>query len=258
MVESEGQETVETVDNSVLEGGDGFLENDPLSDIYPKPEEETVIDEEAVTATETDETGDDEEVTPAKVETEPLSKEEEGFKAAYLAEKEKRQALEKEKEQKPPKKEEFDWQDPNKTIDNIKNDINSQVEDRFIKMSIYHLGKREPDAKEKLEVFDSMARENPSLFDQMVKHPDPGQYAYDLAAQKMLTDEVGSDPKAYEEKIRADERAKVEAELKATTDKNKKIAESLPPSTMSFSDRVPTNKAPNEPFSELFPGQVAS
>ena len=263
MSENEAQETVETEQDEV-----GFLENDPLSEIYETetPTEETVNDQKVVTATEDGEKGnkDEETVVPAdsveKTKTKPEKDEDLGWKNAYFAEVRRRKALEEQSLQKQPEpeKQEFDWTDPNKTIESTTKQVLTTVEDRFVKMSLFQLGRREQDAKEKIDLFDSLAKQNPTLYDQFYAHPDPGQFAYDYAKEQQFRNEVGSDPKAYEEKIRADERARVEAEFKKKAGENQEIINNLPPSAASLTDRVPTNAAQKDTFEDLFPGQIAS
>lgn len=264
MAEPEGQEMVADL---VDEGELGILDNDPLSELF-EPVEPAEEKGEKPTEPPSDPADEKGEITEPPSEPEkkvdpvvaPVAESQEvlGLKAALAAERTLRQELQ--KKEAPAEKEPaaFDWKDPDKTIENLEQNIDQKVQTKFLNMSQAQCQARHEDFGEKYEVFKNMATENPAVLQSMLSAPDPAQYAYDLAKQKMFTDEVGQDPAAYREKIAAEERAKLEVEFKQKKSaKNTTIAD-LPPSAAGMTDKVPINGVDKEPFDALFPGQIES
>lgn len=254
------QETEDvTTDEVIGEDESGFLENDPLNSIFgDKSLEETVIGKEVVTAPKEEKKVIEETVVTTEEEpkVEPKPKDEDaGWKAAYFAEKNKRQNLEKQPKEEPKP---FDWTDPDKTIGSLKTELQQDMQTKFLDMSDAQCKARHKDYDEKYQVFVGMAQANPAVINSMLQQPDPAQYAYDLASQKMFTDEVGADPTTYKAKLEAEIRAKIELENNDKAAKKKVIVDGLPPSAASFTDKVPIDGVQKEPFDALFPGQVAS
>lgn len=244
-------EIIETEEVSEIPG---ILENDPLGDLFST--EEKVKEVEAVTAPEVEEPVIEKPAVTAEP-TKPVKDENEGFKAAYFAEKEKRQALEA-RQREPEKEREFDWTNPEKTLTEIETNLSQKFEKRFLEMSEYQCKARHEDYGDKYNVFVNMAKENPHIVQTMLQQPDPAEYVYKIAAQKMLTDEIGADPETYRARIVAEERAKWEAELNQKSTLKKNLASKLPPSAAKIVEDAPINKGSVNPYEQLFPGQVAS
>jgi hypothetical protein len=71
-----------------------------------------------------------------------------------------------------------------------------------------------PDYDDMERVFLEAARENPALANQLRASPNPAKFAYDYAKHYAQVKDIGG-MEQYAEKIRAEERAKIEAEWKA-------------------------------------------
>jgi hypothetical protein len=260
-MENEGQEVAEqeTIEDLMENGESGILENDPLNSIFGDNSAAETVSDEVVTAPVVDEKVIETPVVTTeepKPEVKAETAQEDGWKNAYFAEKKRRQAAEVPAQAKEP--EAFDWTNPEKTIESIKTDLRAENQANFLNMSGAQCSARHEDYQEKYQTFTGMAQANPAILETMVAQPDPAQWAYDQASQKMFTDEVGADPAAYREKIAAEERAKLETEFKTKAAGKAAIVAGLPPSAASLADNVPTNAAPKDALTELFPGQVAS
>jgi hypothetical protein len=203
-------------------------------------------------------TADDETQT---TDDQPKAKEKpSGFEAAYYAEKGRREKAELKLNKDVPadEKNEFDWTNPTATIDKIKSDMRLESDVRFAEMSEAQCRGRNKDFQEKYDVFEKMAIANPALIQTIMSNPDPAQKAYDLATDKMFSEEVGADPATYREKIEAEMRIKIEAENKTKNTATEEIAAGLPPSAASMVDKVPNSGPPKDSFDDLFPGEVQS
>jgi DNA primase len=71
------------------------------------------------------------------------------------------------------------------------------------------------DYDEMESVFVEEAQANPALADQLVRHPVPAQFAYEMGKKLKLMRDIGSDPSAWEAKREAELREKLRAELEA-------------------------------------------
>ena len=70
-----------------------------------------------------------------------------------------------------------------------------------------------PDYDQVMQLFVSAAQNNPALAEAVRHAPMPAQYAYETGKRMMALQTIGSDPKAYEERIRKEERERTIAEL---------------------------------------------
>jgi hypothetical protein len=209
---------------------DDYQEPEPEPDPDPEGEETGKKEEDAEMPS------DEPEPEPEK-EKEP-EKEDDGIMAAYMAEKKKRQAYEQQLQQiqnsQQQPEPEFDWSNPEKTLELKAQQIENKFNERFLNMSEASCKQRHEDYDQKYEVFVSMATENPAIINQMQAQPDPAEWAYQQATKQSLLNEIGSDPEAYRQKIEAEVRAKFEAEQGAQkqTEVEKKIQQvsDLPPS----------------------------
>lgn len=198
---------------------------------------------------------------PEKVET-PAPKDpvaDAGIMAALMAERQKRQDLEKQIAAQNHQPQEFNWDKPEETIANIKQELKAEMQTNLLNMSEANAQSRYADYEEKKAVFMEMAQENPAVISAMLQQADPAGYAYDLAKQRMFQNEVGNDPQAYEGKLRAKIRAELEAEMKQKTDSRQALSSSLPPSAASMTNKnTPVDTVINNPLDDLFPGQHPS
>lgn len=255
--ESAGAEdqVVEEFNNDPL--GDVFPDRHPLSEMGEKKEEpETPAAEVEPKVEEKPEPVTEPVIDPA---IDAMQKEIAAFKAKALDETKKRQDLELAIAEQNKKPDEFDWDNPEKTIAAAVDKVRQEAQTNILNMSEAHCKSRHKDYDAKYEVFVQMAQENPSIIKQMISQVDPAEYAYNLATQRMFSDEVGKDPKSYEEKLRARHRLEFEAEMKTKTDGRQALADSLPPSAKSMTDKnTPVDTVDDDPLGSLFPGEVAS
>jgi hypothetical protein len=271
--EMQGQETQveeqQEQESEVHESIETELTGEPLDGIFPlDPLVETVEKEQATTAKE-EEKGEKkvevkEPVTTADsldTEKEPIQQQKQevsnnevaGLQAALLAERRKRQELEQSLSQQSQEKKEFNWDNPQETIENIKTDLRQEFQTNFLSMSESQAKIRHKDYDEKYQVFVSMAQENPAHVNAMLQQADPAEYAYQLAKQKMFTDEVGSDPAGYEEKLRAKIRAELETEFNQKIEDKLSLASNLPPSAAKLTDKVQQKVVSNDdPLGSVF------
>lgn len=268
---NETQEVQEPINNDPL--GDIFPDRHPLSDKGAELPEPPSTDELSVKGDEVAEPPAAEEKKapePAK-EPEPapqaqanvnedIERQLNAFKAKAADEVRKRQALEaqlaasNQDEQKA-----FDWDAPEKTIDSVKSEMTATMNQKLINLSAAQCASRHDDYAEKEQKFIQMANENPTLVTEMMNQADPAEWAYNMASQRMFTDEVGSNPKAYEEKLRAKIRAEIEAEYSTKANDTKQLADSLPPSSKSLGDKTqPILEISNDPLGDLFPNDHPS
>lgn len=220
----------------------------PLSNMGEETPEPPAVEEETKVEAEPETTSE-----PVAEEPKPVVKDETaGLQAALLAERQKRQAAEAQLAEKPVEKETFDWDDPDKTLERMESKFEAKFQQQFLSMSESQCRSRYGDYDEKYQVFVGMAQENPAVVNAMLQQADPAEYAYQLAKQKMFTDEVGSDPAAYEEKLRAKVRAEVEAEYNQKIKDKIDLAGSLPPSAKGMADKIPPKIVLTDPMDDLF------
>ncbi len=190
--------------------------------------------------------------------SESIERELAAFKAKALDETRKRQALEQKiaEQNKEPLK--FDWDNPEATIEAVKSEMRQENQTRLLDMSEAGARARHDDYGDKYEIFVAMATENPALVKTMLANPDPAEYVYQTATERIFHDEVGADPKAYEDKLRSKIRQEVEAEFTAKASSKKALADSLPPSANSLTDKNTPVDTIKDPYEDLFPGQHRS
>ncbi len=121
-------------------------------------------------------------------------------------------------------------EDPEGAAKHIEGSVDQKLADMRAEISLQMAEATIPDFTEvmgpDLEHWKSLANENPALLQQVMASPLPGKAAYDVVKQYRALSAIGDDPAAYEAKIRADERAKIEQEQKAK--KADETASSLP------------------------------
>lgn len=194
--------------------------SDAGAEVTPEPEQ----GEQQAESTPTEVSTPEPETTPQDTTPVSESTETHGLQAALLAERRKRQEAEaKLKELSAPKQEQAAIPDPIEDPNGYANYISQQTAganlqnrlamSRELAVSIL------PDYEQKEAVFLSMVRDDEGritdqgLWQRLMAAPNPAKFAYDTANQALMVRERMSPD--YEAKIRADERAKIEAELAA-------------------------------------------
>jgi hypothetical protein len=74
-----------------------------------------------------------------------------------------------------------------------------------IRLSAEQAKAQHPDYLEKKSVFEQMAQHNPMLIEEMKRHPNPAQYAYDVAKTQLELQQYGGLEGLIEARIKARE-----------------------------------------------------
>lgn len=153
---------------------------------------------------------------------------------ALLDEREKRQRLEAElaqykaKEAQPAKEdttEEDLFSNPAEVLKRVQMEAYAAARRDMINMSEAILFETKPDAQEKIDAFKEAVQQNPTLYQQMLQHPNPAGFAYQEGSKFLSVKSMPQDMAAYEKELRA----KIEAELAANYgQKGGKLPSSIP------------------------------
>jgi hypothetical protein len=259
--EAEEQNVEEIVETDLL--SEVFGDRYPLSEMgeetpeTPAAETEEKVDEVPATTAESV-AAKPEAIAPKRSDAEQAG-ENAGLMAALMAERQKRQALERQIAAKPKEPTRFNWDNPEQTIEAIKAELRQENQTNLLNLSEANAQARHDDYDAKYQVFVGMAQENPALIQAMLQQPDPAEYAYQLASQRIFQNEVGADPQTYRDKLRAELRLEIEAEMKSAAQSRQDVAASLPPSAKSMTDRrTPVENIDDDPLGSLFPGEHRS
>lgn len=168
--------------------------------------------------------------------------------AAYQDEKRKRQALEEELNslKNPKEKQEEEkvdlFADPDEFVRSVdKRLAQSELKTR-ISLSREFYSDLKPDFAEKEQRFVEMAKENPSLAQQMREHSNPAKFAYEAAVKQLALDEVVQDPVAYKERIRQEILAEMNPDTAKTPAPKKAEVVKLTPSLATASAVKPESE----------------
>lgn len=180
--------------------------------------------------------------------------------AALQEERSKRQRIEQELERRIKEAEEARakepepdfFEDPTGALQRFEKKMEERsIQDRINiseEMVIGAVGKEKYDTA--LSAFAESVAENPALAAQMRSSPNPAKFAYDFGNKSLLMKEMGDDPQAYRDKLKAE----IMAELKATEPTPQALTS--PPSlagTKSESGlKTPTWSGP-QPLEDLLP-----
>ncbi|MCP4365419.1 MAG: hypothetical protein GY800_09005 [Planctomycetes bacterium] len=134
------------------------------------------------------------------------------------------------KQQEEPK--EFNWDDPNKAIDDKLAAQEAKFQDQIYNMSEANARRSYADYDEKYETFKGMIPQNKNLVEQMLKSGDPAEFLYHTAKNYSDTEEITKDPAAYKEKLKAEILAELKGEQAPAVEK--KQSPNLPPSGANF------------------------
>ena len=167
------------------------------------------------------------EAVEAKVEPEPpKAREVDGYKAAMMEERRKRQELEarlraQEQAKALPEPPPF-WDDPEKAIDSrlerLRNELSSDYLNRYFNALESAARGRHQDYDDVRDVFIEHAAQNPALAGAMNNAQDPAEYAYQQGKLLRELSNVGGNFDGYRAKLEAEIRQKLEAEYRARND----------------------------------------
>lgn len=214
-----------------------------MDDLFDEPAEQNTVAETVVDEQATQETGAEETQAAAETtEEKPVDKTQtvdweakvRGLEAAAAADRRKRQEAErklaeKEQEEKPYLGEEYEQR-----FAETRTEFQQQLLNQKLDISEAFAREKYSDFDDKLTIFSSLCQENPTLYEQMAAQANPAEFVYRTASNQQKLKEMG-DPTEYENKIRADERARVAAEYeKKMAEEGKKRAD-LPGSIATVS-----------------------
>ena len=114
------------------------------------------------------------------------------------------------------------YQDPEGRVQQVQQDVQADFTRKLINMSEYRAQQAHEDFNEMSEAFMNLANEDPRLWHQMGEHPDPAEFAYQVAKQHTKMQQIG-DIDTFEQRVRAEEQKRHEAQL----DEMKKRIEQL-------------------------------
>lgn len=185
------------------------------------------------------------ESTPEPAKAAPkvdFSEKERALLAAATEERRKRQELERRLAEisKPPQEPEKPfWDDPEAALKRQTQHLEqskAQIAQMFIqeriKISEHHARKQYEDFDDKVNEFGQALQEVPGLYQQWLSSPDPAEFAYKTAKNRIELREVGS-LEQYKAKIEKEARIKVEAEFKKKMEDLEKQRQSIPDSLSS-------------------------
>lgn len=135
----------------------------------------------------------------------------EGFKAAMIAERRKRQELEallaqRQEEERPYLGEEYEAR-----FKETEARFQQELVKQKLDLSESFARSKHEDFEEKLEVFSQLVTQNPAIYQHMIQQVNPAEFAYQTAANQLQLKEMAN-PNEYKAKIEAEIRAKLEAE----------------------------------------------
>lgn len=201
--------------------------DDVLNGVEPEVVEETSTPEPEETPQDTK--GEEE----PKAEEPPSSEDtkEPWTKTAYLDEKRKRQALERQleesKKEQPKAPDIFESQD--QYTQYIQNEVSFAVNNTKASMSEYFARREHADLDEKFEKFQAMVEDNPELKVQVSQAASPWHEMYDIVVKAEKFDKL-QDVDKYEAEIRAGIEKKVREELEAKYKGESQKLDSITPS----------------------------
>jgi hypothetical protein len=112
------------------------------------------------------------------------------------------------------------WTDPmavqEKMIAKHMETVRSEFNVRMVKASAVRMRKTHDDFDDTMKHFFEAQKNNPHLENAAFESGDPVGWAYDWVKEQQRIQELGGNPDKLREQIRAEERAKIEAELKGS------------------------------------------
>lgn len=198
--------------------------------------------------------------------------------AAMKAEREKRQAREREiqkrdqriaeyerqlqelrngaQPQQPARQEEHKveiWEDPDAFVSQRLQSVEQKATQRLYAALEEQAREAHPDYDEVFAVVQEHAKTNPAIAQKVLAAPNPALAAYKLGKQLRELKQM-EDPAAYRARIEAEVRAQIEAEQQAAAETKRKAAEAIPPDLSSSRSVAGSQPAASEDvFETLFP-----
>lgn len=187
-------------------------------------------------------TGDKHESAVPPADAKPEAQPEEWTKQAVLDERRKRQDLEKKlKEyearlqpaQQPPAQVQPEtppdwWSAPEQAAQALQTQFQQQVFETRVAMSERMMKQQHADYDDVSNLFAERAKSDPRLLQQLIAHPFPAEFAYQVGQQIKLLDEIGTDPAAYRAKVEAEIRAQLGQTQQPAPQGQKPIAQQVP------------------------------
>jgi hypothetical protein len=208
-----------------------------MDDLFDEPAEQATATETATEEQAAQETGVEETQAAAETPTEKpvdLTDKVKGLEAAAAAERRRRQELERQLAEKAQEEKPYLGEEYEQRFAETRTEFQQQLLNQKLDISEAFAREKYSDFDDKLTIFAALSQENPALYDQMAAQANPAEFVYRTASNQQKLKEMG-DPTEYENKIRADERARVAAEYeKKMAEEGKKRAD-LPGSIATVS-----------------------
>lgn len=230
-------------------------ERDFLDDVGDEPEQVTEeVTEQPEAEPETVETAPEAE---PEVPTTPEPKEDRVPIAALLAERDKRQELQRrlteheQRQQAEQPKQDF-FENPDEYMQGVVNSVNQAATQRIYMALEEQAREANPDYDEVFAEVKAHAEDNPAVVQKILNAPNPASAAYKLGKQ-LREFKAMQDPEAYREKLRAELRAELAAENTAKEEARRRTADAIPPDlTDSRNAKADDLPPPGTVFSEIF------
>lgn len=220
---SEAKEFVPTSLDTILEENESQetepqtaeanTEETPQNATPAKQGEETPDEKSEETETK-DEPGEGRQVPLQALRDERKKRQELELKLARIEGREEARGADQAAQEQPPQKSFWDYEDPNEAVREIA--YTAVMQDR-LERSVVKMREQHEDYNEMEVLFATEMRKNPQLETQMRAHPYPAEFAYNWAKQHQQARQYGTSIDEIRENIRAEERAKLEAESKKDT-----------------------------------------
>lgn len=214
---------------------------EPVKAERPRDEEGKFVEKQVVTPVETQKEPIQQDLTP---------KERAAF-AAAADERRKRQLLEQEiaqLRQKPVEPPKPFWDDPDGAIkrseegnQKIVEQVAQMLTSHKMQNSEYHARQKYADFDEKVDEFSRALAETPGLQQQFVASPDPAEFVYKVAKNRIELREVGNIDQLMQKKEK-EIRLKIEAEYKAKAEADAKLRQEIPGSLSEVAGTPGQNK----------------
>lgn len=145
------------------------------------------------------------------------------------------------------------WEDPDAFVSQRLQTVEQAATHRLYAALEAQARETYPDYDDVFAVVQEHAKTNPTIGQQVLSAPNPALAAYKLGKQLRELKQM-EDPKAYRAKVEAEVRAKIEAEYRAKEESKRRSVSSIPPD-LSSSRSVAGNEpaAGEDVFETLFP-----
>lgn len=176
--------------------------------------------------------------------------------AALMAERDKRQQLQREleelrKQQPEPEKADF-YTDPQRFVRDEVSRVQQEANNRLLAALEAHARSSHEDYDEVMAEVKAYAETNPAVAAEIMSSANPALSAYQYGKKLRALKEI-DDPEAYKAKVIAEARAQWEAELAAKEEAKRKAADAIPPDLSTARSPAAGGAPVGDPFDELFP-----